>query len=108
MIDRKKALGSSRITKSNSITIVKGARDSLNLQLGNVVGFFYSEEDNKILLKSAQIEPGMEGLQLLGSSTLTTSYAVTFPKRAREILKAEKGDRLVFYEHPHNFISIES
>ena len=108
MTYRKKPLGSSRLTKTYSLTIVKEARRLLKLQLGNVIGFYLSEDKQTILLKSAQIESGMEGLKLLGSSTLTTSYAVTFPKQARELLKVEKGGRLVFYELPNNSVSVES
>ena len=104
----KTPLGSPRLPTTYPLTIVKEARHLLKLQLGNVIGFYLSEDNQTILLKSAQIESGMEGLKPRGSSTLTTSYAVTVTKQARELVKGEKGGRLVVYELANNSVSVES
>lgn len=97
MSKKGKLLGSTTITNSYSITIIKKCRKYLNVKIGDVLGFFRTGSDDIIMTRS-QIGQTDQDLDLLGSSTLTTSNTLTLPKKVREILQVGKGDNIAYYE----------
>lgn len=94
-----KLLGATPITSSYSITILKIVRKHLEVKISDLIGFYSTNEKFIIITSSKIANPAeLENLDLLGSSTLTASNTVTLPKKVRELLNVDKGDRLAYYD----------
>lgn len=96
MVKMKIVLGSTSVTGSYSITLVKGVRNHLQAKPGDVIGFYLREEKELVLTKS-QFTQINKTLDLLGSATITTTFTVTIPKKIRKILHINKGDVIGFH-----------
>ena len=99
MATKGKFLGSTSITNSYSITLIKIVREHLEIETGNLIGF-YSTKENNLIITPSQIDnlADLSQLALLGASTLTASNTVTLPKKVRRLLKVNKGDKLAYYD----------
>ena len=97
MSTKGKFIGSTTLTHSYSITLVKKVRKYLNVEIGYIIGF-YMTATNDVIMTQSEIADLTQKLDLLGSSTLTTSNTVTMPKKVRESLNVKKGDNIAYYE----------
>ena len=96
MAAQQKALGSTTITKSFAITLIRKVRNHMKINTGDTVGFYMTEDENFIIIPST-ISKLTGTLELLGASILTSSSTVTLPRKVRKILNVVIGDTLVYY-----------
>ena len=76
--------------KGYSFTLPKRVRKHLNIEDATKPLGFFEEE-------TGEISVGHQGKNILGSAEFSPTFHVTLVKRARKILKVEKGNVLFFY-----------
>ena len=105
MLNKKVLLGSSSVTTTFSITLVKDVRKHLNVKTGDVVGFCQSTNKDLLITASTKLDTD---LTLLGASTLTSSNSVTLPKKVRETLDIQKGQKVAYYQNVRGRVMLEA
>ena len=76
--------------KGYSFTLPKRVRIHLNIVNNDRPRGFFEEENGEISI-------GHQGKNILGSAEFTSTFHVILVKRARNILKVEKGNVMFFY-----------
>lgn len=101
----KRLLGTSNITNSFAITVLKDVRKVLDTEVGDIIGFYKTKNGN-IILTGPTTELTSD-LQLLGSSTISASKSVTLPKKVRQVLAIDKGNKIAYLKELEARVGIE-
>lgn len=105
MLNDKKLLDASTVSKSYSITITKRVIGHLGAKKGDRVSFCEIQPDKKIILT---VGPMTGGEIVLGTNKLSINNTVVLPEPVREMLKLDPNDQVAFYKENDGRISIKT
>lgn len=94
MLKKRKALGSSKVSNSYAVTIIKEVIKELKTKSGESIGFFQVPKTKEIVILAGQISGEF---YLLGAHKLSSQNSVTIPEKVRQLLEIQKGDNIMFY-----------
>ena len=105
MSNERKLYGAAPLTSSFSFTLTKAAKEELDVKPGDVIGF-YKQSAEKIILLTGKLS-GLSGDEiLLGSSKVTTSFAITLPQKVRQLFQVKKKVYIAFFKELDGNVSI--
>lgn len=105
MLKKRELLGSTTVSNSYAITIIKNVKQAIGAKSGDEIGFFQVPDSKKIIILAKQVSGKY---LILGSHKMSSQNTVTIPEKARDLLLLKRGGKLAYWQEEDSIVSIEN